>query len=1692
MNKHREKLCPLWLSILIGLGVVGGLVAAYQRDGEQTRSLALQPPSELSTAYLEAWLRVKPDSPQYLSLLGTQYIKLHQWPSALSVASRLERLGEDDPLVHQQGLLLEVAAAEQMAYQYLPDDPRRADGVAFFIETLEKTSIYQWDIPIMQSFADKARLAGAYPVMRGYYRKLALADAQNATQWHDKLASSALVDQNYDEAALAYFAAYDIATTLDTKRHYFMNALNVLVSGNQTARACEEGERRLGDLAKDHQTLVYLLNLARQVNRSDLVNRYAHELINLTTDGEQRKSSANKQQVGRSMPHGMHTIPFDNAAFGTSHWPSLMGARFYKISTNATGSGHAQDVDKAAEYELVFKAFIESNNLDEAEQVAQQALAAGIDPLVWMHRLAEVAQWNNHPKKAYDYWLLLAKTSGNEQAWDKVLELAPEFEDDAAYLTAWEHANDKQSTTDARNALLAQYMQRGRWGSALRVIETLKQQESDVKNQQRMLLLEAAAIEQQAYSYLPDDPLRSQGLDRFIQVLNQSSQYEWSVPEMSWLAQKSRDVGATALVIQYYHKLALLDLRHAAAWYQKIADMAISQQAYAEAAQAYFSAQQASDGLDQKRIYFLSALKAYVANSELDRACAEAENKINGLAQDPETLRYLIGLARQANRSDLMAKYARDLIKYSDQSQLNNYYSDYSDAANHVNYRPLGLAGLVQYVDVRMTESGRAYPLQQLAVNTNNANDITPATAEKNSDFDLAFQAFVESRQLNEAEQLAKKALDLQLDPLLWTQRLAQVAEWNNHPETALKYWLQYAKASGDDQAWAHVLKIAPQLNNDQAFLAALIHAADRTPHDMILRDKIVATYERLGQPQAGMAYLKARATGAFRQPLLKRYADLAERSGNDQAALDAYRSLLAAYPTNAIYVMHVVSLDYRKGNVEGGLAMLREVREYAGDGPESAPYWRLYAELAHQRKSKEDINFAYQHLLTTGLSNPDDLGEMTAFYDRYPIDAARTAELHFHKNESQIALRSALQHYINARAWSRVQTLFNGMSAQQRSLFESSATSLAIRAQYYLYTQRWDEALADLRLAVRMADADDAVNVLYLWTLVESGTENELKAALTQWRSAAKVNSDYWGAFAAAELRLGNAARAVTYLSQQQQQFGDDPLWLMVLADAQEAAGHTDQAWGIRRHAWNLLLSKSQSGQLDEPEKHSNNNGFYNSKNILDPLDLSDLRMARVSLSQTFANGDISRSLLIDLLKQEGRHPEERAVANSLLGNNAGLPKISEVLANDDQTTRVRQEVVNAATKEVAIAWAMSGEHLDLARAWLARGYVNQLLRPFDAELTLAMADNDQVTLNRLLDKRQGRIATSSRIPALIQTGRTSEAESAAFAVAQGSPDNTDAYETMVEAMLRDRPAVGVDVMGSRSDSLHYVKSSVVGGVKLTSRLGLNVEAIQRNQRITDTDQLTWIPAHDREVNLTLSDTTIHHDLSLTVGYRKALKSFYNAKVHGEFNRTGSVVGSVTLGFNQFTESSTELQVGAVKDMIQLGVEWNPASSWFVQATAEANRFRAQDRTRIGRGLEFSQALGYRFRSSYPDWNIRLIGAQGVYSAKDGTIPFMGVLYGGEAPLASDLMSQNFHQYGVMLGLGNAEANNYSRGWRPFMDVGYVRDSNYGWGPRINLGIGGSVLGKDYLRLYFVHESAGKGNSQRVTQVGLSYRMWF
>nr|WP_199066577.1 tetratricopeptide repeat protein [Chromobacterium sp. ASV5] len=1269
--------------------------------------------------------------------------------------------------------------------------------------------------------------------------------------------------------------------------------------------------------------------------------------------------------------------------------------------------------------------------------------------------------------------LAAAYPRGGVRAYD--LMSRPPSELSVAYLEAWLRVRpDEPSYLEL---LASQHLRLGRWEAAMRAANKLARVGSG-EERQRALLLQVDAAEQMAYAVSPQDKRRETYMASYRELLQRTLGYQWDARTMTRLAAQATAAGSADVMLAYYHRLAARDPGHAMLWQEKIGKLALSQRAYEQSAQAFFSAFEHAATLEDKRRNFIAALTVLASAGNIAQACAEGDRRGAAMMNDAASLRVLLDQARQCGRPDLSTRYAKALTQWA-----------------------LSSGGAA--TSRRETEPAQR---AQSAHKQETAKKLPPgqSTDRLESDLELAYQALLESGQLNDAQSIAQQALARHFNPEVWTRRLAQVAQWNNHPDLALRAWLQVARDTGNDAAWRNVLTLAPQLHDDQAYLAAQMHAASAKSADLSQKMAVVDTLERLGRPDEALAYLQQNAAGAMRRPMLEKLAEVADRVGQDGKALATYQTLQSEFGPTPGYAMHIANLEYRHGDFPAALDALIAARDIKQEKADAAAFWRTYAQLAQLTQRRQDVDLGNERLIATELATDADLHGMIYSYQDYPLDAGRIAELEFRQNGSEAALLLALTNYTAAAAWPRIGNLLRKLTPEQASMLRRSSALLAARAEYYRQRQYWTGALADLRRAVRQTDVTDEIRVQYLWMLVDFGGDDELAAALHRWRARAREDSTYWGAYGAGELRLGHAARALSFLRRQSTLAGDDPLWTLSLAEAEDAAGHSMAAWTLRRKVWRQLQAKSRDGVAGgAPDIASQGRAGEHGNISPKPAAQLETQAARVRLSQSFAGGDYSRNLLASLLKLDGGQPAQ--LAETLLGSTliqALGPEESAPADAGSVGAAPRQPALSAVARETMLAWAASGEYNELARAWLARRYARWLLRPADARATLAMADNDRDTLSRILDGGGGSIPAGSAIEALDRIGRVPQAQTQAFDAHEGAPDNDAAHQSMSDLLLRNPPSFGADIIATRHSPVNSLDYVLIGSVPLTSRYGLGLKATDSAQHLSSATTLAWIPSHDRMFDLTISDATSERNLALTLGARQALNSFGTASFYGEFNRDGALGVTLNAGIRQYANNSAELDAAGVKDMLLLSLDMSKDARWFWNGSYELDRFHAQDGSFLGKGWTLSGNVGYRIRSAYPDWSVRLVGERSAYASSDSQIPSLSVLLPPDiAPQASYFMPSNATQLGLMVGLGldqlmtarspRDESHPYWRSWRPFMDAGIVHQSAVGWRPEVSIGAAGSVAGNDQARLYFSHEPAVGGNAAS-TQVGVSYRMFY
>jgi polysaccharide biosynthesis protein PelB len=1224
---------------------------------------------------------------------------------------------------------------------------------------------------------------------------------------------------------------------------------------------------------------------------------------------------------------------------------------------------------------------------------------------------------------------------------------------------------------------------------------------------------------QLTFAAKPDSPERAAHTARAEALLGAMIAETQDPAQLQWLAKQALAVNAPGLAARYSERLIAVDPEHRLHWQREAASQYLATGAYREAAAGYFAAQAMATTPADARRNFIAAVRALQAGNLLDDALAQGGARLGALAGDRATLEVMLELARAANRPDLVQRYARALMPFVTQREPEAGAIRLAAAHLPAHLRPstpagrapqharwLRLPGIERFERVRSNhafatpieanfETGlkanfkanfgpnpaSAHRVRLLRVSAPApASAAAAAAATQPADDKLAltlYQSFLEANDLGNAETVATKQSQRPGASPEWRKRLAQVQEWHNEPMAALQSWLAYAKATDDPEAWRNVQRIAPMLDDDDAYVQSLVHASDAAPDNLKLVDDVMAAYERLGRPNDGLAFLKARASGARTEEMLRRYAWLSQRNGNYDEALATYQRLQQAAPRNTEYAERSANLLYQRGNYVEALDALKRAEPYAGDA--DVLYWRTYSQLARLLQDDKDTDRAYRHLLTNPDTGSDDFVTMNFFYAPYPIDAARTATRQFRKTGEVQALRDALNYYVAAHALDQTGALLASLTPEQLASAARDPGFLAARAEYERQIGHLDAALADLRAAVAMPNPSTETIAAYLWMVVDAGTEDELRAALKRWRDNSLDDEMLWGPYAAGEMQLNRPEAALTYLRRQAVTSGNDPLWLLTWADAQEMAGHPELAWALRRRVWLALLREAPAGASAAGAKH-----------LVQPARseweaVQQLQGRRALLAQILENGDTAAHLLNALTRSDTRAPDD-ASAHSLLGNAAGVDPLPAARERDAQYQKLQHSVA----RDVAVAWALSLERNDVAKRWLSRRYATDLSSQRNEQLTIALAEENTQQVTQILDTRSAALTLYTRIDAENFVDRQGAAQAHAFAGLDGAPYDDQLHERLVDTSLFWDQSLGTSIENYIEHPLDYVQQTVAASLKLTDHYLIGLLGIQRWQRSADTTQLVNVDSVDRQASFFVRRQTNDSTVNASFGRRDGLDSFYTFRLDGSTGDGSPLQLSGSLARNADADETQTLFVGGMKDLVTGNLLWQIDPRWSFDASLEADRFYSQARNLIGTGSVQQAEVDYKIRTEYPDYTLRFVAAHGGYNDSGTPDALISRLVpASDGPItAATFMPNSYTQFGAYVGFGNDLAQRYTHAWRPYLDLGIVHDTVQGWGLNADIGIAGSVFGGDHAAIYFEHEHLAQTGSQ-LTMIGARYR---
>lgn len=1152
---------------------------------------------------------------------------------------------------------------------------------------------------------------------------------------------------------------------------------------------------------------------------------------------------------------------------------------------------------------------------------------------------------------------------------------------------------------DAKTALLLAEARiaQGERAQALALLATIERADDPVLRR-RAMLLHASVL----------------GSTELADYLRNRIGEQWSREELRKIAALVAATGDAALRAKVYTRLAATE--RDPLWFARTAERMLGEGDYRLSAQLWFSARRHASGKDQAREYFLAGLRTLQSGNLLAEAIEAAERNLGDLAGDEQTMLAVVRLALAAGKPEVAQRLMKRLV--------------WPAAA----LRP---DGLLERAGNWLIGSAQAQAAKQ-----------GPPPGMRPYDeavYTMAFEVFLANGNVEDAYRVAQAAVLQRPDDLAWREKLARAAEWSRHPEVALAQWLYLAQRNASEEAWQGVLRLAPGLSDDAALFAATKRLAERRDarrEDLV---NLAALYERLGQPREGLAWFEQRYRTTRQLLALEIAANLADRAGLRDQAIELNLEHIAAAGPNPERMVRAATLMVLAGRFRAAHDLLRKHRDAAKS--EAAEYWDLLGDLAWRLQEDDSAIDAYRVLSERSEVVAGDLERLVVLLrERHPEEAAKFAALGYRRLRTPGLLITALEILWERKDLAAMQRLYAELGPADEAAFAQAPFFFSLRAQYRQAQGDLKAARADLERAAALAPQDLGLRTALLWLLLESKDTAALRKGLLDSAREAVAERELWAVHASGWSALRDTRRALAFYSLLVRDKPEDYLWLMGYADALEQDGQAGAAGRVRRHAWNVVRAKlAQETTIGGARD-------------------AGLRETAVRLALSLAPADAALAVVRDVVRRDfapGLAPNERAR--------------------------------NAATRELVLSWALSNEQHANAKAWIWQQYGRTLAAPGWAEAAIALADNDPEAAERVLAERPAELSPGDRVEAARLSRQTRLAQTLAFEAQEGRPHDDALHLQLADTLLEGANRLIGGAARTRRGVIDSRPRDAQALVWLTPRLRLSAELREARQSSRDETVLTAVPVSDREVRATLRQLLDTGWVEAGIGERRgfATQTQARARLYTQWSR--SLSSLFTVARNERTLDSTALSVAGAKDELSARVFYSLSKSEYVSGYLWNAGYYTQNRVRLGRGSGVETELGHRVRIEYPDVTVRLTTANLRFSEGSNSDASTAVLNPLRVvPGADFFVPRNSRRVGLGIGFGESIRESYSRALRPYGGLTRTSSSLAGSGYNATLGAGGSLFGSDQLSLYWLRARGGGASGDSILEYGLRYEYFF
>jgi polysaccharide biosynthesis protein PelB len=897
--------------------------------------------------------------------------------------------------------------------------------------------------------------------------------------------------------------------------------------------------------------------------------------------------------------------------------------------------------------------------------------------------------------------------------------------------------------------------------------------------------------------------------------------------------------------------------------------------------------------------------------------------------------------------------------------------------------------------------------------------------------YDLAWQTYLANRQVQAAYVLAKAAVHQQPNNLEWRKRYAQAALWFNKPDIALKQWQVLQKnPKFKKEALQQIVTVAKQLQDYNILMKVYRNELKERPDDLLSWQGYIKALVELGYPDKAVKELETIHAPKLLKFKLTELAKLYRALGKHNLERKVLAEFSRLYGVELSNVLRQAEIEYIHGDLKKAYQQLLQF--YPKVPANEKKYWQTFADLAWTLQDNPRAQYAYTILYQYHATSEYEVLRLILLSENTkPQLALQAAQKGYAKYKSQILVSALLRIAYDQKKWKLLADTIRHIPHKLITKLEKQPFFWETKAQLAQHQGNTDRAVSLYKTAMRKWPDNMNLKVNFLWFLIDNNQSDILKNTLSQWQALMWREPALKLPFAMAFLKLNKLHTALKLFYQLWPIERNNFRWLLDFADVLQRTNQPTMVPYLRQRAL-YFLGKTIGQQNTETQEQ---------------------QLALAELATDFLPADITQQIMVG----------------------------------------ISQRYFNQQSNAAIMAWALSQKNDQLARYVANVSTANQIEVPDWIQLSLAIRQNDREVMQKLIYKNNNDLSYHDRILAAQRLGNYRLATTLAYQGLAKHPNDSSMYQVFQEVMLKNANRWQI--------APEYRQFGVAVGpysqnfleLWLTPRISISPYTRVWWLKSSDTENFVIPFSVDYMGGIKIKYRSPRGKTIVNIGQRKALRAFFVGSLQGLYRINSKLQFEFKSGYHVVAEESTSLLVGGYKNELKLGLNYQMSNEDFISWQMAAMQLLSQDDNYLGYGGMMQIYYSHKFQLSYPDWNINAFVMQHVFEPDGSLSPTATRLVPADQTTnVAFYVPQNSFDWGIGFGMGQGLAEEYTHAWRPYFDIGITQSTLTGLGPVVNLGVAGSVFGRDHLVLYFKYSQNQATSGESNIEAGLRYQLFF